>query len=306
MAAQDPPTEHPATPPAAAGRPDFGILTLATPSDAVKAIGLALSLRVSNPGVPTAVACSAAVGERLRPYFDQVILEKPGLRGFIHKVHLDDYSPFQTTFFLDSDMLVFKPIAPLVARWCHQPYAAVGIYCNEGFSSFGLDRARMLRDIGAARFTCIDGAGHALFVKPGCREVFDMARDVAARYREIAGDIRFADEDALNIVLTRLGLPPMLESGVLARYLSAQPGTLEMDARHGHCRLVERLDGQVYEPVMMHFAANEAPWHYHRELWRLFRASGVPVDGLWASFRKDVVDFHVRPALRRLRRRLRG
>ncbi|OYV43651.1 MAG: hypothetical protein B7X10_06355, partial [Burkholderiales bacterium 21-58-4] len=56
---------------------NFGVLTLATPNDHLKAIGLALSLRVSNPGVPTAVACSPAVGSLLEPYFDHVIAEDP-------------------------------------------------------------------------------------------------------------------------------------------------------------------------------------------------------------------------------------
>ena len=92
----------------------FGILTLATPDDYRKAIGLALSLRVSNPGVPTAVACSPKLSTRLAPYFDRVIDEDPTLRGFVHKVHLDRYSPFDDTFFFDSDVLVFRDLKPKV------------------------------------------------------------------------------------------------------------------------------------------------------------------------------------------------
>ncbi len=33
---------------------------------------------------------------------------------------------------------------------------------------------------------------------------------------------------------------------------------------------------------MMHFAMNEAPIPYTRELFRLFRSQGVPTDGLFA------------------------
>jgi hypothetical protein len=61
----------------------FGILTLATPDNYRKAIGLALSLRVSNPGVPTAVACSPKLHATLAPYFDRLIDEDPTLRGFV-------------------------------------------------------------------------------------------------------------------------------------------------------------------------------------------------------------------------------
>ena len=86
----------------------YGFLTLATPRDYLKAIGLALSLRVSNPNVPIAVACSPTLRDRIGRYFDYVIDEKPELRGFVHKVHIDDYSPFQETMFFDADVLVFK------------------------------------------------------------------------------------------------------------------------------------------------------------------------------------------------------
>ena len=112
----------------------FGILTLATPDDYRKAIGLALSLRVSNPGVPTAVACSPKLRARLAPYFDRVIDEDPTLRGFVHKVHLDRYSPFDDTFFFDSDVLVFRDLKPKVEEWNDQVYNATGGYLRDGSS----------------------------------------------------------------------------------------------------------------------------------------------------------------------------
>jgi hypothetical protein len=73
--------------------PEFGVLTLATDNDYLKAIGLALSLRVTNPAVPLAIACNASVAEKAGRFFDHVIPEQAGLRGFVHKVYLDRYSP---------------------------------------------------------------------------------------------------------------------------------------------------------------------------------------------------------------------
>ena len=110
----------------------FGILTLASPSDYLKAIGLSLSLRASNPGVPTAVACSLKLKPLLTPYFDYVIEERPGLRGFVHKVYLDEYTPFDTTFFLDSDILCFRPLKPYVEVWNNPIYSACGRYHTGG------------------------------------------------------------------------------------------------------------------------------------------------------------------------------
>jgi hypothetical protein len=74
---------------------------MATPNDVLKAVGLAFSLRISNPGVPLAVACSPKLRPLVEPHFDHVIDEQPGLKGFVHKVYLDRYSPFEETLFLD-------------------------------------------------------------------------------------------------------------------------------------------------------------------------------------------------------------
>lgn len=258
----------------------FGVLTLASPSDYLKAIGLSLSVRASNPGVPLAVASSKKFHPILKPHFDYVIEELPGLRGFQHKIHLDQYTPFQTTFFFDSDVLVFKPLKPYVELWGNPAYSAVGWYETSGFSTFGLDRATVLKKIGHDRLTVIDGAGHACFNTPESKELFDLARKITANYRDYAGDIRFADEDVMAIAMTILGLPPAPRGDFFSRYLSGKPGTIELDSSRARCRYIWRDDNQPVEPCMMHFAANESPMPYTRELIRLFRNNGVRTDGL--------------------------
>ena len=160
----------------------FGILTLATPNDYRKAIGLALSVRVSNPGVQIAVACSPRVGKLVAPYFDIIVDENRSLRGFEHKVHLDEYTPFETTFFFDSDILIFRPLQEIVDSWGDQPYLACGIYTTDGFSSFGQDKVKVLKKLGKEKLVTIDGAGHALFRTPQSKEIFDLAREVTARW----------------------------------------------------------------------------------------------------------------------------
>ena len=258
----------------------FGVLTLASPSDYLKAIGLALSLRTSNPGVPLAVASSRKLHYYLAPHFDYVIEEQSALRGFEHKVHLDEYTPFKTTFFLDSDVLVFKPLKPYVELWDNPVYAAQGWYETYGFSTFGLDRAAILKKTGKERFTVIEGAGHACFRTPESKPMFDLARTITANYKEYAGDLQYADEDAVAIAMTMLDMPPAPFSDFFSRYLSGKPGTIEIDSAHARCRFIWRDNNQPFEPCMMHFAANESPLPYVRELMRLFRSKGVPTGGL--------------------------
>jgi hypothetical protein len=261
----------------------FGILTLATPSDWRKAIGLALSVRVSNPGVPLAVACSPKLRPALAPHFDIVVDEIPDLRGFVHKVYLDGYSPFDDTFFFDSDVLVFRNLSEKAVEWNDQVYNACGIYCDEGFSAFGFDRAKARQRLGKGHFVEIGGAGHAYFRKPGCQRVFDLAREISHNYAQHAGEARYADEDAMNIVLTMLEIRPRPYFDFFSRHLSAVPGTLVMDASAGRCEMIEKSTKAPLRPYMMHFAANEAPFVYARQLHRLFRKFGVDTSGLFST-----------------------
>ncbi len=284
----------------------FGILTLATPNDYLKAIGLALSVRVSNPGVQIAVACPAKARPLLEPYFDHVIEERPGLRGFVHKVYLDKYSPFEETMFFDSDVLVFKPLQPYVDAWRKHAYTAAGKMMSDGKSSFGMDRAEMCRQLDKSELVVIDGAGHAYFRKPDCFVIFDAARDVTARHHEIMGPIPYADEDIMDYVMTKYDLPPMPLPDFFSRYRSAVPGTVRLDPGRGQCEFVFRDTGEVMHPCMMHFAANEAPAVYHWKLYKLFKQFDVPAPGLWASAVKDWQELYVRLPLHKYKKRILG
>jgi hypothetical protein len=285
----------------------FGVLTLATPNDYRKAIGLALSLRVSNPGVPVAVACAPKLRAAMAPYFDHVIDEDPSLRGFVHKVHLDRYSPFEDTFFFDSDVLVFRDLRPVAEQWSDQPYNACGLYKSDGVTGWGFDRAYVCRRIDRDRLVCIDGAGHAFFRKPGCARVFDLAREVTANYPDyVGGRIRYADEEAMSIALTLLDLVPRPHWDFFSRHLSAVPGTLKIDALAGRCEMIERSTRDVLRPYMMHFAANEGAFVYARELRRLFRRFGADPSGLYRAAFADAFETEVKWPAKALVKKLIG
>ncbi len=282
----------------------FGVLTLATPNDYLKAIGLALSVRVSNPGVPIAVACPARARPLLEPYFDYVIDEIPGLRGFVHKVHLDHYTPFDETMFFDSDVLVFKPLQPYVDVWRKYPYTATGRFQSTGKSAFGMDRVDILRQLAKKELVVIDGAGHAFFRKPDCGPIFDEARAVTARHKEIMGPIPYADEDVMDYVMTKFDIPPMPKPDFFSRHVSARPGTVKMDATNALCEFVFQDTGMAMRPCMMHFAANEAPFFYHWQLHKLFRKFGVSAPGLWSGAIHDAYERYLHLRLHTWKKRL--
>jgi hypothetical protein len=283
---------------------NFGILTLATPNDYLKAIGLALSLKVSNPGVPLAVACHPRIKPLLAPYFDFVVDELPDIRGFAHKVYLDRYSPFERTLFLDSDVLVFKPVAPHIQAWGDVPYVACGSYVTGGKSSFEFDRDILLQRMKWERLVCIDGAGHAYFCKPSCEAIFARAREITANYKAIAGNARYADEDVLNIVMTEFSLAPAPRYPFTSRHMSAKKGTLKMDASLGKCYFDLVESGLPLEPCTMHFAANEAPLAYTYQLFKLFSKFGLSTTGLYKLGAEDVFVWYIKPPLRSVLKKL--
>jgi len=260
---------------------ELGILTLACRDDYRKAIGLALSLRRTNPGLPIAIACAPALVPEVEPFFDTIVEERDGLRGFQHKLFLDEYSPFARTLFLDADVLVFRDLGPVLESWKGRPYTARGSYFEEGFSSFGLDRRLVLSRIGKPRLVVIGGAGHAYFEKPGCSAVFEKGREIMQNYAAYANPCRFADEDVMGIAMTLLGLEPMPNNGFHARVSHSQAGTWEMDAVRGICRFQDKRTQELVEPTVVHFANLEAPFLYHRELERLISSSGGPRRVWW-------------------------
>lgn len=284
---------------------EFGILTLATKNDYVKAIGLALSLMKSNPAVERAVACDPSIFPLLKDFYHHLIPEVKGLKGFAHKVYLDKYTPFKKTLFLDSDILVYRSVLPFVDKWPKVPFSSTGNYVTDGFSSFGFDRKAILEKLGKEKLVCIDGAGHSVFVLPDAVPVFDRAREITANYSHFVGNIKYADEDVMNYVMTEMGIPPALNvPEFFSRYLSIKSGTLKIDLSTPYCGFVEVSLGQWYEPCMMHFAANEAPVHYFRYLSVLYGSAGLSRLVLINPFFKDCFDTYMRPYLSRLKKRL--
>lgn len=269
----------------------FGILTSTTKNEYLKAIGLALSARVSNPGIPLGIICHESIVPFVEKYFDYIIIEDPLIKGFAHKIHLDKYTPFDETFFFDSDVLLFRDLHEVLPHWSDQPYKAVGIYVDGGISQFGQDRNRVLRKIKSDKLVCIDGAGHAYFRKSEASEIFDLARDIASNYEDYTGKVKFADEDIMNIAMTVLQYKPFNNDGFFSRYMSAKPGTLKMDASKGLCEFIANEDNAIQKPYMMHFAAKEAPLVYGFQLIRLYKKYHVRMNGL---LKQTLSDYYIR------------
>ncbi|MBM9514822.1 hypothetical protein [Desulfogranum marinum] len=283
---------------------EFGVLTLATKDDYRKAIGLVQSVRKTNSSLPTAIACSKWIADKVSYYFDYVIDEYSELKGFQHKLYLDYYSPFKNTLFLDADVLIFRDLGHIFDEWRGHYYTAQGNYVKTGYSSFGLDRALVLKKINKKRLVCLGGAGHAYFEKPNCAEVFNLARSIMNNYAHYANKCKFADEDVMGIAMTMLNLPPMDTKGFWARHMHAKPGTFQADALKPQCSFVDRVTGEYVNPVMVHFACLDSPFLYHSCLEKLRRESGLHPSFLW--LRDASIEFYKKELFWKIKKILRS
>lgn len=286
---------------------DFGILTKTWEGDFVKAAALAVSLRHTNPGVELAVVSSPQVLNKLRGLFDVYIEEEPNLRGFEHKLHLDRYTPFDKTLFLDADILVFRQVSEFVRRCEGMPLTSRGEWTSSGTSAFGLDRQLVLKQFDRKRFASIGGAGHYYFEAGRSEEVFALARDIGGRYGEIAAGAGFADEDILGIAMSILELPPVENRGFMGRVRHAKPRTVKISADPLSCEYVPLGESSLLRPIALHFAVKECPFRYHRLIDDLLGDDRQGLGPAW--IRRALPEWwsnDVRSRLRKMANRIRG
>ena len=246
---------------------NIGILTSATDRDYKKAIGLSLSLKNSGNFYNTAVVCNKRIASKLSKYFNEIIIERSDIRGFTHKLYLDQYSPYDRTLFLDADILAFKKLNYIFDKLSGIPYAARGFFVNGGKSSFGFDRDEVLKDINKTRLVCIDGAGHAYFEKPQCHKVFDTAREIMINYAKYTSG-HLADEDIMGVAMTIHNLNPFENDQVVGSPWHAVKKSLHMDINSNTIRYVDKISGET-SPCIIHFMDKATPFLYAVQLVKL-------------------------------------
>ncbi len=249
---------------------DYGILTICYDKDYIKAIGLALSLELTNYGVKRAVIAPQHLLSQLAPFFDILIPERTDLKGFEHKIYLDEYTPFENTFFLDADMLAFKNFQAIFKKWKNEKFIAQGCYSDSTFiSTFGLDSNFVLNTLGKELLVNTSGAGHSFFKKSEASLYFDEARLVKENYSYYGDNLRFADEDAMNIALTKLGGKVHEGERFMGMPCHALNSKIDISVVQSICSYNDELYG-VVSPCVMHFAARQATLLYIMQLISIF------------------------------------
>ncbi|CAE6741314.1 hypothetical protein [Paraburkholderia haematera] len=252
-------TVHGATAGNAARFRGLGFITIAIGADRYlkQAETLSLSLRRNMPGIPIAIVSDS---ETMRGYCDVLIPVDHSMPiATAQKLLLDRYSPFEETFFIDSDCIAARDFGDELDEIRRYPITPIVDLLTpiDGTDEYVDDLRAALTKVGGEAFPKFNGGVYYFRRSPVATAVFSAAREYFNNYRHY-GLKAFdrggpGDETVIALALSRLGLLNLYrDGGRLMRTPTGLKGTLEIDPIVGYCSF-ERYDGLVH-PAICHFA----------------------------------------------------
>ena len=248
------------------------------PRYAKQAVTLARSMRLHNPDIPI------AVGTDLDPrfflgLFDAVVPWKFQRRGFLSKLDMYDISPFEKTLFLDSDIIVWRPLSMVFDRFAGEPFAVMQDDEPRGTWYENLERLRS--EFGEVERIRFNGG---LYYFEKCDAAERLFRDVASietRYDDLGVERlygKLSDEPMFGLIMSREGIAVTADHSraywIATTWPHGKP--YYIDSVAGECWHLEGKE-KVHR-VMMHFYGGAVnSYRYRREALRLALVGRYPV-----------------------------
>ncbi len=253
----------------------FGILTTAwgKPRYLEMAKGLGRSLLVHQPDIPRAIITDSDDPELLA-LFNRRIQHRPQYGpNFAQKLHLDHYTPFEGTLYLDSDCLVVRPIAPLLDLFDGLPFTIPTrsrLTADDG--DWDMDNARVLAHFNLSSIPKFNG-GLMYFTRSAtANAIFTTAREIYAKYEDIGfwmlptGSPN--DEPMYAVAMELHGISGVDDGNRTMLTPFGMRGSMQVNVLRGICSF--NKGGQIVSPSIIHFPAGwQHDYRYRRERKRL-------------------------------------
>lgn len=256
----------------------FGILTIAQGEKRYinMAKMLALSLKINDPNIRRAVVTDAPDDE-FRGFYDICIPYEPAYgKGLNQKLHLDKYSPFDETLFIDSDCLAVKPLGPAVALCSEHLFAVFGDQVTSG--EWYMDVAAMCKKFGCPSLPMFNGGTYYFKGSETATKIYNQARKLKENYTEngFTGFRNSINEEPVIAVAMALNHVEAIDDrGTGMRTPIGIEGPLTIDVLKQKSRFNKQ--GEIVEPAIVHFSGGYAnAFHYRRESAKLKLAAGAP------------------------------
>ncbi|HTE02438.1 MAG TPA: hypothetical protein VK668_24285 [Mucilaginibacter sp.] len=240
---------------------------------------LALSLIQVNPGVQRAVVSDADEDE-FRGLYDVFIpYDKSFGAGLNQKLHLDKYSPFDETLFVDSDCLAFKSIDTMIELCRKHSFVVFGDQISTG--EWYMDVAEMCKKFSLPSIPLFNGGTYYFKNDAVATGIFNRARELKDDYLELGfkpfrGSIN--EEPLIAVAMALNQVEAVDDRGFGMRTPIGMKGSLNVDVLNERCSF--NKDGEIAEPAIMHFAGDFAYYfHYKRECAKLKALHKFPFIG---------------------------
>jgi hypothetical protein len=263
-----------------------GVLTLAFGKprfiEQAKALGRSMQLHASR--IETAIVTDSKDPE-LRELFTQVIAYRPEFGSSVRqKLHLNLYTPFDETLFVDSDCLVLGNLDRFWTAFAGQAFGVPGYeFLRRGEADPYLDVDFALDHFGVDGLPKFNGGTYYFDNSDKADHFFATTRELLANWK----DLHFAefrrdgpaDEPIVSVAMAIHDLGPT-SMGAGGMYTpTAYTGPLHLDVLKGTCSFKKK--GRMVSPEIVHFAGEYAfCYAYPREAARLKRYFGGKASSL--------------------------
>jgi hypothetical protein len=274
-----------------------GTITLAfgAPRYLEMAKSLARSLKLHAPLIPRAVVTDSDDVE-LRRLFTHVIPYRPEFGSNVRqKLHIDLYSPFAETLFIDSDCLVLGNLESFWKAFAGQYFGALGSrVLRRGDTDRYLDVNRILDRYSIQGLPKFNGGVYYFRRSDQTARFFELAREILSgsddlHFRQFRRDGP-ADESIFSVAMALKGLE-MTSMGTGGMWTPIESrGGLTLNVMKGFCSFTK--EGRKVTPEIIHFAGEYAAcFAYPRECARLkihFDGGRLPWRELAKSYVRSV------------------
>jgi hypothetical protein len=260
-----------------------GVVTIALgkPRFIEMAKWLGMSLRLNAPDLPAAVLTDSSDPE-LSTLFTHVVPYRPEMGKYMEpKFHLDRFSPFDESFYTDSDCLVLNDLGAFFDVFKGHYFGIPGWrYLSRDDSDAAVDVPFVLDHFGIEALPKFNGGCYYFRRCAEATAFFDTARKLLADAETLRIGFYpgggFSDEPlfALALALHGLRLTPTGTRGAWTPLNSRGP--IHLDVLAGTCHFWK--EGVVVHPDIVHFPAGYRECYaYPREVWKLKRQFGSTV-----------------------------